>query len=315
MHPVGPRSSGVYWVRRALLAAVVVVVLVGVVWWVVGRAAGPAAAPTAATVSSTPPQLTGVLATATSTAVTDDASVNGSGNSGATTGSSVTGASAGSPSGLATGSGTSTAIDTSAHGTSGPSATSGTSMSPTAGASVASDAAKATGTAAEKKPATTTKAPATTAKSSASATKTTAPPAPSYDASGNLICPDTSVTVAAITVGGSVFPVGSQPRLGMTVTNTGRVSCVRDVSGALQVYTVRTAAGERVWSTADCFPGTGHEVRQFAPGSSASFVIVWSGTTSQPGCSAPRARVAPGAYTLVAQLGALSSKPLPFTMR
>ena len=104
------------------------------------------------------------------------------------------------------------------------------------------------------------------------------------------------------------------PRLGMVVTNVGGKYCSRDVSGTLQVYTVYDADGDRVWSTADCFPGEGHEVLPFAPGNEAPYVIVWSGTTSEPGCQAPRVRVAAGSYTLVAELGELVSEPHSFRM-
>jgi hypothetical protein len=114
--------------------------------------------------------------------------------------------------------------------------------------------------------------------------------------------------------GASAFPVGSQPILGMTVTNVSSASCVRDLSGPLQVYTVHTAKGARVWSTADCFPGTGTDVRQLAPGRSVSYQIRWSGTTSQPGCTGQRTAVPAGAYLLTVSVGSAVSKPTPFTI-
>ena len=55
----------------------------------------------------------------------------------------------------------------------------------------------------------------------------------------------------------------------MMVTNTGTEACQRDVSGTLQVFTVYAADGSRIWSTADCFPGEGTEVRELAPGPDA----------------------------------------------
>ena len=69
-----------------------------------------------------------------------------------------------------------------------------------------------------------------------------------------------------------------------------------------------------MWSTADCFPGEGTEVRELAPGQQLSYVIKWSGTTSAPGCAGERVAAPPGDYLLVAQLGALGSAPAPFAI-
>lgn len=324
MHPVGPRSAGVYWFRRVLVAVVVLAVAAGIGWWVVSRGSGPKVDPAAAAVGTTTPKLTGVLAAESTTA----ASAVGDNGDSSTADSPATGADTAGASATA---GTS-------HGSSVPTSAAGHTTTPTAATVVSGKAAVTTGAAtstggaasttpttmvskagtkttakAGATPAATTTAPKTTAPKT-TAPKTPPPPKPSYDASGNLICADSDIAVRATTQA-SVFPVGSQPRLGMTVTNTGKVPCVRDVSGTLQVYTVYTAAGHRVWSTADCVPGTGHEVRQFAPGQSAGFLIVWSGKTSDPGCTATRVRVKAGEYKLIAQLGTLPSKPVAFTMR
>ncbi len=311
MHPVGPRSPGVYWIRRVFAAALAVVVVVGVVWWVVGRGSGGGSVdPAAATVTTTTPRLTGVLATDTTTkdpAATSDSTAASSADAG-TAGSTTTDAQ------------TTTQAATSSTGPAGTTGTS-TVTSATASTTVKATAHTDTTTPASTASTTTTTAATAPPKTTASATKTappprtTAPPPPSYDAQGRLICADSSIKVAAITQGGPTFPVGSQPRLGMTVTNTGTATCVRDLSGPLQVYTVYTASGRRVWSTADCFPGTGQDIRSLGPGKSATFIIVWAGTNSSPGCTAKRNPVPAGKYTVVAQLGKLASAPTPFTMR
>jgi len=52
MHPTGPQSPGVYWVRRALVVVVLLALLLGVRWLLTGRGGGtPTASPTP---SSTP---------------------------------------------------------------------------------------------------------------------------------------------------------------------------------------------------------------------------------------------------------------------
>ncbi len=128
-----------------------------------------------------------------------------------------------------------------------------------------------------------------------------------------LLCPDNAVSITAISTAPSFAP-GAQPTLGMVVTNTGTAACRRDVSGTLQTYTVLGAGGSRIWSTADCFPGEGTEVRDLAPGQTLKYTIKWSGTTSAPGCTGERAAVPAGKYTVVAQLGKLSSKPAAFSI-
>lgn len=139
-----------------------------------------------------------------------------------------------------------------------------------------------------------------------------APPPPSYDADGKLLCPDAAVGLAA-KVPGEVKS-GTNVIIGMVVTNTGAEACRRDVSGTTQVFTVFGADGTRLWSTADCFPGQGTEVRDLAPGQTLEFTVKWSGTTSAPGCTGDRVPLAPGSYTLIAQLGPVSSPPAAFTV-
>ena len=140
-----------------------------------------------------------------------------------------------------------------------------------------------------------------------------APPPPSYDADGTLLCADGSITLAARAP--AEIRSGANVIVGMTVTNSGTEACRRDVSGTLQVFTVFGADGTRLWSTADCFPGQGTDMRDLTPGQTLEYTIKWSGTTSAPGCTGERAPLAPGSYTLIAQLGALSSPPAAFTVR
>ena len=137
-------------------------------------------------------------------------------------------------------------------------------------------------------------------------------PAPSYDADGKLLCADASITLGAQVP--AEVRSGANVIVGMTVTNSGAEACRRDVSGTLQVFTVFGADGTRIWSTADCFPGQGTDVRDLAPGESLKYTVKWSGTTSAPGCTGDRTPLAAGSYTLIAQLGTLSSPPAAFTV-
>lgn len=112
------------------------------------------------------------------------------------------------------------------------------------------------------------------------------------------------------TVGAPSYRVGTGPILGLTVTNAGTASCVADVSGSKQVFTVFDAKAKRVWSTADCFPGEGTDVRLLSPGESLQYNIKWSGTTSTPGCTGARVPVAAGTYSAVAALAGANAAPV-----
>ena len=96
--------------------------------------------------------------------------------------------------------------------------------------------------------------------------------------------------------------------------NTGAVPCTRDLSGPLQVFTVYTAAGARVWSTADCFPGEGVDVRSLPAQGAVQYNIKWSGTTSAPGCTGARTEVPSGSYQLRVTIGTLRATPVDFVI-
>lgn len=108
--------------------------------------------------------------------------------------------------------------------------------------------------------------------------------------------------------------MGVQLILGVSVTNVGAVICTRDLSGGLQVFTVYSAAGARIWSTADCFPGSGTDVRTIQPGQGEQYNINWSGTTSNPGCTAARIQVPAGQYQLRVDIGSLRGTLATFSM-
>lgn len=190
------------------------------------------------------------------------------------------------------------AAPTSASGSSGATA-------PTPG-STASGASSPAGTGASAPPSSTAPPPAP------STTAPPPPPPPSYDADGKLLCPDASVGLQAQVP--AEVKSGTNVIIGMVVTNTGSQPCRRDVSGAQQVFTVFGADGTRLWSTADCFPGQGTDVRELAPGQTLKYTVKWSGTTSTPGCTGERAPLGAGSYTLIAQIGGLSSPPAAFTV-
>lgn len=290
MHPVGPLSSRVYWIRRAALVVVAVLVLIGMVWFLANRNSSSARQQSDASLlgqsGSAVPTLTGELAASSVSAlpsVLPSASASPSPSAAASPSAPASESAAASPS----------------PSDSAPPA-SPSEPAPSASPSASVEATSATGSVAPETPASPTE-PAPP--------PTPAAPPPSYDPQGRLLCADADIAVTATTSAPS-YPVGQQPRLTLSVTNRGAQPCVRDLSGPLQIFTVFGADGSRIWSTADCFPGQGSDIRELAPGQVVAFTIKWSGTASAPGCSGDRAPVPPGDYTLVAQLGGLSSPPV-----
>ncbi|WP_420833835.1 hypothetical protein [Nakamurella flavida] len=308
MHPVGPLSPTVYWLRRILAIGAAVVVLIGVVWFLAARSSrssgeDPSTA-TAAAVGSAAPTFTGVLAststppptsTPPATPTTDPAAAS-------TTPSSEV------P--------TSPAAPTTAAPSTPEAAPASTEPAPPPAESPAPAETPAPVETPAPAPAETPAAPPAGEGSIGPAPAEPAPapapePAPSYDAQGRLICADSAIAVTAGT-DQAQLATGQQANLSMVITNTGTQACQRDVSGTLQVFTVLGADGSRQWSTADCFPGEGTEVRTLEPGQQVRYTVKWSGTTSAPGCVGDRVPLAPGAYTVVAALGGLSSGPAGF---
>ena len=296
MHPVGPQTPKVYWVRRVAAIVLAVAVLIGMVWFLATRSSRSAAVSDAAVnvAGSAAPTLTGELAASTAIppVPTHSSALSGS--------VSPSASGSGSPAaGSATGSGI---------------ASSPAEASAAASAPAAAPAAPAASEPAAAAPAATPEATAATPEAPAAAPPPApVPPPPSYDAQGKLLCADADVSVTAAP-SAPAFAVGDQPRLLLTVTNIGTQVCQRDVSGSLQTFTVFGADGSRIFSTADCFPGTGSEVRELTPGQQLQYTIKWSGTTSAPGCTGERVAIPAGDYTVIGQLGGLSSSPAPFTV-
>ncbi|TQF75071.1 DUF4232 domain-containing protein [Rhodococcus spelaei] len=127
-------------------------------------------------------------------------------------------------------------------------------------------------------------------------------------------CPDNSLAIKASSDQPN-YPAGTEPSFGIVVTNIGNAPCDRDLGAGMQQVMVYTLDGQkRLWSNTDCFPNTAPDVRTLKPGEQAAFTVKWSGATSEPGCTAQRNPVGPGAYTVVGQLGALRSTPEPFNL-
>jgi hypothetical protein len=126
-------------------------------------------------------------------------------------------------------------------------------------------------------------------------------------------CADSDIGLVA-QVGAESYRVSQRPTFRLVVANIGQTACARDLDAGLQDLMVTDVNGAPIWSSNDCYPARHSDVRTLQPGKPLVFSLSWSGRTSSAGCPANRKNVPAGTYRLVAKLGALISKPAPFTL-
>ncbi|QCQ93569.1 hypothetical protein [Rhodococcus sp. SGAir0479] len=148
--------------------------------------------------------------------------------------------------------------------------------------------------------------------SAAASSTSTSASATSTSGAASAQCSDQSLAIKA-TPDQPQYKIGDEPSFTVAITNIGTAKCERNLGSGLQQALVYTLDGnKRLWSNVDCYPDAEPAVQVLEPGGQARFTVKWSGKTSDPGCTTTRNQVAPGAYTLVAQLGELRSAPEPF---
>jgi hypothetical protein len=125
-------------------------------------------------------------------------------------------------------------------------------------------------------------------------------------------CPDSAIMLTVSSYKPS-YPVGDTPVLRLTIRNATSVTCLRDV-GARQQQILVYAGRTRLWSSNDCYPDGGREIRALDPGQVVTSTVVWSGRSSRPGCVGRRVPVGAGTYQVVGQLGALRSTPVDLVL-
>ena len=128
-----------------------------------------------------------------------------------------------------------------------------------------------------------------------------------------VACLDSAIKVEA-TTDSSTYPVGSTPRLTLTITNTGEVACVRDVGPKANELEI-TSGGYHVWSSDDCNASNKSKDTVLEPGDKVASSITWNGRLSQKGC--PNGEGDPakaGSYQLVGRNGKVTSDPTPFAL-
>ncbi|MCH5645272.1 MULTISPECIES: hypothetical protein [unclassified Gordonia (in: high G+C Gram-positive bacteria)] len=159
-------------------------------------------------------------------------------------------------------------------------------------------------------PAGTTTTPPTPGSSTA-AVPTTGPAGP---APVGGLCPDESISVVLL-MDKPTYTVGQRPVFTLVTTNAGVAACTRDVGKASQNVVVRTLDGTRtLWTARDCSPLQTVNNQLLQPGQQVRDTIVWSGTTSNPGCDKPRVQIPVGAYKAVGKIGERESFPQTFNV-
>jgi len=141
-----------------------------------------------------------------------------------------------------------------------------------------------------------------------------AAPSASADAGSEPVeCLDSAITVEA-TTDASTYPVGSTPRLTLTIINSGDVACKRDVGPKANELEI-TSGGYHVWSSDDCNASSKSKVVTLKPGDKVGSSITWNGRLTQKGCPDGEGDPAKaGRYDLVGRNGKVTSEPTPFAL-
>ncbi len=143
-----------------------------------------------------------------------------------------------------------------------------------------------------------TATPSAPATERATATDAAEPPAsePAAEPAGDGDpCRSEQITVEAVT-DAAVYAAGEQPKLSVTITNTGPNSCVINVGTAAQVFTV-TSGADTYWTSTDCQVDPVDADVTIEPGApvSSSEPIAWDRTrSSSDTCGGERTSVPAG---------------------
>jgi hypothetical protein len=124
-------------------------------------------------------------------------------------------------------------------------------------------------------------------------------------------CTDYEIELTATADQGTVAP-RQTVQVTLKVKNISGRTCSRDVGADAQELRLQDASGI-VWSSDDCSPRHGIDIRSYPPGKQDTFTVTWSGLRSRSGTGAPECSgtTAPavGVYDLVARLDKKFSSP------
>lgn len=125
-------------------------------------------------------------------------------------------------------------------------------------------------------------------------------------------CRSSAITVQAAT-DQSTYAAGQNPKLSISLTNTGATPCTFDVGTATQVFTV-TSGSDTWWRSTDCQTKPSDMLVLLAAGQTVKTAqpVVWDRTRSSvSSCAATNRQKAPGhgsSYHLSVAIGGVSSR-------
>jgi hypothetical protein len=137
-------------------------------------------------------------------------------------------------------------------------------------------------------------APATDAPATDDADEPAESEPPTEPAVDGAACTEDQIIVEAVT-DAEVYASGEQPKLSVTITNTGSNTCALNVGTAAQVFTIASGK-ETYWSSTDCQVDAVDATVLIAPGTPVSSAqpIVWDRTRSTPETCGGARTAAPG---------------------
>lgn len=128
-----------------------------------------------------------------------------------------------------------------------------------------------------------------------------------------VLCPDASLTLTSAT-DSAAYAVGAAPKITLTVKNTSKAACRRDL-GAGAVELLVFSGPDRVWSSDDCNPSKAVALTLLGAGGTQAVVKTWPGTRSKPACSGSKAPAKGGTYRVVARVGTLRVEGAVFRLQ
>jgi hypothetical protein len=113
----------------------------------------------------------------------------------------------------------------------------------------------------------------------------------------------------------SSYGKGERPQFRLSVVNTGRRACTFGV-GPRELQVQISSGPDRIWSSAQCFGGTGSSIQLLQRGIPYGGVLEWDRHRSAPAsdCSASRLEAQPGTYTAFAKGGGIKTKRQVFRL-
>lgn len=139
-------------------------------------------------------------------------------------------------------------------------------------------------------------------------------PSPSPSPTPELgACPDAAISVAVVP-DAATYAAGIQPAFTLTVTNTGKLACRRDV-GPKALSLVVTSGGAHVWSSDDCQGEQQSSVVPLAPGAQVATTAGWDRELTAQGCPSGLPSAGKGTYVVTGTSGKVVSPPAVFVLR